>query len=48
MNISDYYTFMNFKSFYNWLDSNHKDKDEANLFIYKKIPLKKELPMKTQ
>ena len=36
MNISDYYTFMNFKSFYNWLDSNHKDKDEANLFIYKK------------
>lgn len=34
--MADYYTFMDFESFYDWLDLNHKDKLVANLFIYKK------------
>jgi uncharacterized protein YdeI (YjbR/CyaY-like superfamily) len=36
LNMPDYYTFMDFQSFYDWLDLNHNDKVEANLFIYKK------------
>lgn len=37
--MTDYYTFNDFESFYDWLDLNHEKEVEANLFIYKKRSL---------